>query len=77
MRTSDAVAHLARDERSPAGRATSVDLDAAVHRTGMHDDRVLLEEPRPRARVSPKRPWYSSSDGSSASPIRSAWIRSR
>ena len=71
----DAVAHLVADHRLRAVGDLGGDLDAAVHRLRVHDDRVRARRLR-RSRVSPQARKYASPSGRSASPMRSFWMRS-
>ena len=49
MRTDDAVADLVDDDRPVEVGDVAVDLDAAVHRPGVHDDGVVAEQAGPPA----------------------------
>ena len=51
------------------------DLDAAVHRLRVHDDRVRPRQPQ-ALRGEPQALKYAAPSGRSASPMRSFWIRS-
>ena len=52
------------------------DLDAAVHRPGMHHDRVRLHLREPRARSCRRGVAYSRTLGNGMPSARSIWMRS-
>ena len=72
----DAVGDLLEDHRIRAVGDVGIDLDAAVHRPGVHDDHVGLGARRTRSGVRPNSVKYSRVDGMKWPCIRSCWMRS-
>ena len=76
MRTATPLRDLVDDHRAGQVGHLGADLDAAVHRAGVHDERVVAQASTRRA-VRPKRVVYSRSDGTRCSVMRSRCMRSR